>query len=119
MSGRFSFTAGNTLTAAQLNTNVMDGIFYKMQAGVATVTMTSGSPWSTGSLNVTNLSGFTQNPLAIATCNTSISQAVVATVQVTSTTAMTIRVNAYLSSATSRDINWMAFQATPSTSAGS
>jgi hypothetical protein len=118
MSGRYSFVAGTTLTAAQLNTNVMDGIFYNMQSGKATVTMTSGSPWSTGSLNVTNLAGFTQEPYAVATCNTSISQAVVATVQVTSTTAMTIRVNAYLSSSTSRDINWLAFQASPSTSAG-
>jgi len=36
MSGRFTFTAGNTLTAAQLNTNVMDGIPYKMICGVTT-----------------------------------------------------------------------------------
>jgi len=38
MSGRFTFTAGNTLTAAQLNTNIMDGIPYKMITGTATVT---------------------------------------------------------------------------------
>lgn len=38
MSGRFTFTAGNTLTAAQLNTNVMDGIPYKIIAGQVAVT---------------------------------------------------------------------------------
>jgi hypothetical protein len=38
MSGRYTFTAGNTLTASQLNTNVMDGIPYKMIAGIWNVT---------------------------------------------------------------------------------
>jgi len=38
MSGRFTFTAGNTLTAAQLNTNVMDGIPYKIVCGQVSVT---------------------------------------------------------------------------------
>ena len=38
MSGRYTFTAGNTLTAAQLNTNVMDGLPFKMIAGSWNVT---------------------------------------------------------------------------------
>jgi hypothetical protein len=54
MSGRFTFTAGNTLTAAQLNTNVMDGIPYKIVAGVATVT---------GSLAITFPSAFPSAPI--------------------------------------------------------
>lgn len=38
MSGRFTFTAGNTLTAAQINTNIMDGIPYKIICGQVSVT---------------------------------------------------------------------------------
>lgn len=38
MSGRFTFTAGNSLTAAQLNTNVMDGIPFRMICGQVSVT---------------------------------------------------------------------------------
>ncbi len=45
MSGRFSFTAGNTLTAAQLNTNIMDGVLYKTQVGTSTVSLTSNALW--------------------------------------------------------------------------
>ena len=50
MSGRFTFSAGNTLTAAQLNTNVMDGLPYKIVCGQANVT---------GSLAVTFAASFT------------------------------------------------------------
>jgi hypothetical protein len=67
MSGRFSFTAGNTLTAAQLNTNIMDGVLYKTQVGTSTVSLTSNASWSYGAVNVTNLSGFTVNPYVVAT----------------------------------------------------
>lgn len=120
MSGRFTFTAGNTLTAAQLNTNIMAGVLYKQQVGTSTVTMTSASPWSTGSLNVTNLSGFTVNPYVIATASASVSGApIVAHVNVTSTTAFTIYCFYYGASATSRVINWTALQATSTTAAGS
>jgi hypothetical protein len=38
MSGRFAFTSGTTLTAAQLNTNVMDGIPYRIICGQVAVT---------------------------------------------------------------------------------
>lgn len=60
MSGRYTFTAGNTLTAAQLNTNVMDGIPYKMITGQATVT---------GSLAVTFPASFTSGvvPTVVST----------------------------------------------------
>jgi hypothetical protein len=120
MSGRFTFSAGSTLTAAQLNTNIMAGVLYKQQVGTSTVTMSSASPWSTGSLNVTNLSGFTVNPYVIATGSASVSGApLVAHVNVTSTTAFTIYCFYYGASATSRVINWTALQATSSTAAGS
>ena len=45
MSGRFTFTAGNTLTAAQINTNVMDGLPYKIVANTATVTGLLAFSW--------------------------------------------------------------------------
>lgn len=38
MSGRFAFTSGSTLTAAQVNTNIMDGIPYKIVCGQVAVT---------------------------------------------------------------------------------
>ena len=120
MSGRFTFTAGNTLTAAQINTNIMDGIPYKQQVGASTVTMTSATPWSTGSLNVTNLSGFTQTPVVLITGSASVSGApLVAHVNATSTTAFTIYAFYYGQSATSRDFKWVAFQATSTTATGS
>lgn len=120
MSGRYTFTAGNTGTAAEMNTNVMDGILYKQQVGTSTVTMASASPWSTGSLNVTNLSGFTVAPYVVATASASVSGApIVAHVNVTSTTAFTIYCFYYGASATSRVINWTALQAKSTTAAGS
>jgi hypothetical protein len=60
MSGRFTFTAGNTLTAAQINTNVMDGIPYKMICGQVSVT---------GSLAVTFPASFTSAVVPTITAN--------------------------------------------------
>jgi hypothetical protein len=120
MSGRFSFTAGNTLTAAQLNTNIMDGVLYKQQVGTTSVSMSSGSPWSSGSANVTGLSGFTVNPYIMATVSSSVSGAPFAChVLATSTSAFTIYCFYYGASATSRTVNWIAVQATSTTAAGS
>jgi hypothetical protein len=119
MSGRFTFTAGNTLTAAQLNSNVMDGIPFRIVTGATLVSMTSGSPWSTGSANVTGLTGFTVNPYVLANVSTGVSQAFTVTIDVTSTSAFTLRVNFYGSSAISRSVVWMAIQATSTTAAGS
>ena len=119
MSGRYTFTAGNTLTAAQLNTNIMAGLPYNIQVGTTNVTMTSASPWSTGSANVTGLSGFTVNPYVMATVETTVSNAIVVTADPTGTTTMTLRVNYYGASATSRTVRWLAIQATSSTAAGS
>ena len=60
MSGRYTFTAGNTLTAAQLNTNVMDGIPYKIICGQVSVT---------GSLLVTFPVSFTSAVVPTITAN--------------------------------------------------
>jgi hypothetical protein len=119
MSERYTFTAGNPLTAAQLNTNVMDGIPFRIVTGATLVSMTSASPWSTGSANVTGLTGFTVNPHVQATVVSGVSQALVAQVDVTSTSTFTIRVNFYGASTTSRSVFWMAIQSTSTTAAGS
>lgn len=119
MSGRFTFAAGNTLTAAQLNTNIMDGVFYKTQTGTVDVTMSSASPWSSGSANITGLTGFTVAPYIYCTSNTSVSVPILATAESTSASAFTIRCYYYGSSATARTVRWLAVQATSSTAAGS
>ena len=115
MSGRFTFTAGNTLTAAQLNTNVMDGILYNTQVGSTTVSLTSNATWSYGSTNVTNLTGFTQEPYVVLNVETTSSTLpAVAHFNVTSTTAMTVygfRAGATTASIT---VRWLDVQATPS-----
>ncbi len=120
MSGRFTFTAGNTLTAAQLNTNIMDGVLYKQQVGTTVVSMTSGSPWSSGSANVTGLTGFTVNPYILAGVQSTVGSAPFAChVNVTSTSAFTLYCFYYASSNTARTVYWTAMQATPSTAVGS
>jgi hypothetical protein len=60
MSGRYTFTAGNTLTAAQVNTNIMDGIPYKMICGQVAVT---------GNLAVTFPSSFVSGAVPTITAN--------------------------------------------------
>ena len=119
MSGRFSFTSGNTLTAAQLNTNVMDGILYNTQVGSTSVSLTSNATWSYGSTNVTNLTGFTQEPYVLLNVETTSSTLpAVAHFNVTSTTAMTVygfRAGATTASIT---VRWLAVQATPSSPEG-
>jgi hypothetical protein len=120
MSGRFTFTAGNTLTAAQLNTNVMNGILYKTQVGTSSVSLTSSATWSYGAVNVTNLSGFTQNPYVIATAEaTTTTSPVLTHVNVTSTTAMTVYMFRAGASTASTTVRWLAMQATSTTAAGS
>lgn len=69
MSGRFTFTAGNTLTAAQLNANVMDGIPFKIVTGEVNVTTTATATWSSGTVGVTFAASFTSGvtPIMAAT----------------------------------------------------
>lgn len=120
MSGRFSFVAGTTLTAAQLNTYVVAGIPYNMQAGTSTTTLTSNATWSYGSVNVTNLSGFTVSPYVIATAEaTTTTTPVLAHVNVTGTTTMTVYMFRAGASTASTTVRWVAIQATSSTAAGS
>jgi hypothetical protein len=120
MSGRFTFTAGNTLTAAQLNTNVMDGIVYKEQVGTVTMSITGGTTWSTGSTNVTGLTGFTVEPYIFVTGSSNQgTNLVTAHAFATSTSAFTLYAFVSGNSGTSRVFRWRAVQATSSTAAGS
>lgn len=120
MSGRFSFTAGNTLTAAQLNTNVMDGIVYKEQVGTVTLSISGASTWSTGSTNVTGLTGFTVEPYIFVTGSSNQgTNLVTAHAFATSTSAFTLYAFVGGNSSTSRVFRWRAVQATPTTAAGS
>jgi hypothetical protein len=115
MSGRYTFTAGNTLTAAQLNTNVMDGIPYKIVAGTATVT---------GSLAVTFASSFTSGvtPVVTATVvtNAPTTGGTATITQGTPNTGMTVYVwKADGTAATvAKTVHWHATQMTSTTGAG-
>jgi hypothetical protein len=110
MSGRFTFTAGNTLTAAQLNTNVMDGIPFKMVAGTTAA--------FTGSLAITWPSSFPVAP--IMTANVATSAAGYMVTCVTTTTGATIYVWTATGtlSAASRAVGYQAICMTPTTAAG-
>ena len=120
MSGRFTFTAGNTLTAAQLNTNVMAGIPYKIQTGTTSVNLTSNATWSYGSTNVTNLSGFTVDPYVVGSIETtSGTTANVCHFDATGTNTMTVYALRSGASTATLVVRWIAIQATSSTAAGS
>jgi len=120
MSGRYTIVAGTSATAAQMNTYVLDGILYRQQIGTVTVNMTGATPWSTGSANVTGLTGFTVQPYIFTTADSGQGTGVVSShINVTSTTAFTVYCFYYGNSATSRLIRWNAVQATPTSPAGS
>jgi hypothetical protein len=120
MSGRFTFTAGNTLTAAQLNTNVMDGLPYKIQVGTTNVTLTSSATWSYGSTNVTGLTGFTVDPYVVGNVETTATtSANVCHFDATGPTTMTVYALRSGASTATLVVRWIAIQATSSTAAGS
>jgi len=114
MSGRFTFTAGNTLTAAQLNTNVMDGLPYKIVAGKATVT---------GSLAVTWASAFTSGVEPIVTLGLGSSVGATGSSVSCSAPATNTGVTLYVwqgttASSTAKTVYYTALQMTPTTGAG-
>jgi hypothetical protein len=120
MSGRYTFVNGNTLSASELNTNIMDGLPYNMQAGTTTITLVSNATWSTGSTNVTNLSGFTVEPYVVGSVQTTVTALPnIAQFNVTGTTTMTVTALRSGASAASIAVRWIAIQATSSTAAGS
>lgn len=113
MSGRFTFTAGNTLTAAQLNTNVMDGLPYKIVAGRADNV--------TGSLGVTFPSSFTSGvtPVVIVTAQSATNVITGATTGTPSSTGFTIYTWTGTSASTNaRNVAWYAVQMTSTTGPG-
>jgi hypothetical protein len=112
MSGRFTFTAGNTLTAAQLNTNVMDGIPFKMVCGQVSVT---------GSLAVTWPSSFTTGvvPTVTATANSVASSLTSVTMSTPSATGVTFYGwSGTSASAVARTVHYTAIQMTSTTGTG-
>lgn len=111
MSGRYTFTAGNTLTAAQLNTNVMDGIPYKIAAG------TTSS--FTGSLAVTFPSAFPVAPVVTANVGTGLAGYMVTCVSTTTGVTIYVWTATGTASTASRSVYWQAICMTPTTSAGS
>lgn len=112
MSGRFTFTAGNTLTAAQLNTNVMNGIPYKMVCGQVAVT---------GSLAVTFPSSFVSGAVPTITANvaSSTNTRTSVTFNTPSNTAVTFYVWTGTTAATAAGtVHYTAIQMTSTTGTG-
>ena len=115
MSGRYTFTAGNTLTASQLNTNVMDGIPYKIVAGKATVT---------GSLAITFASSFTTGvepivTLGLGSATGSTGSSVSCSAPVTNTgCTLYVWLPAGTASSTAKTVYFTAIQMTSSTGSG-
>lgn len=112
MSGRYTFSSGAVLTAAQLNTNVMDGIPFKIVANNASVT---------GSLAVTFASAFTTGitPTVIATLRSTTSAGTSVTTGTPTATGVTFYVWAgTIAGAVARTVDFIAFQMTPSSGVG-
>ena len=114
MSGRYTFTAGNTLTAAQLNTNIMDGIPYKIVANKATVT---------GSLAVTFAASFTTGvepivTLGLGSANGSTGSSVSCSAPVTNTGCTLYVWQGTTASSTAKTVYFTAIQMTSTTGAG-
>jgi hypothetical protein len=113
MSGRFTFTAGNTLTAAQVNTNVMDGIPYKIITGVTTA--------FTGALAFTFPVSFTTGitPIITATVPSNSTSNVGVTTSGISAAGVTFnKWSTTAVSTTSATVHYIAIQMTPSSGAG-
>jgi hypothetical protein len=113
MSGRFTFASGNTLTAAQLNTNVMDGIPFKMICGVTT--------GFTGSLAFTFPVSFTSGvtPVIAANVASSSTNNVGVTISGISNTGVTFNKWSTTAAATvSATVHYHAIQMTSSSGAG-
>jgi hypothetical protein len=120
LSGRYTFVAGTDATATQMNSFVMDGIVYKEQVGTVTMSITGGTTWSTGSTNITGLTGFTVEPYIFVTGSSNQgTNLVTAHAFATSTSAFTLYAFVSGNSATSRVFRWRAVQATSTTAAGS
>ena len=110
MTAKNVFTAGTDIVASTMNENFAT-LPWTMQAGTASATMTSGSPWSTGTVAVTlAASRFTQAPLVTATVNASSTAVLNAQVQSITTSGFTIRVQIYASSTASLPVSWIAVQ---------
>ena len=113
MSGRYTFNSGYTLQASQLNTYVMDGIPYKMIAGVTTS--------FTGSLAFTFPVSFSSGvtPIITATVPSNSIANVGVTISGISNTGVTFnKWSTTAASTTSATVHYTAIQMTSSSGAG-
>lgn len=78
------------------------------QQGNVAVTLSSGSPWSTGSATVTFPSNFTTTPYLFFSASSSLTGAITAHATASSNSSFTVRVNYYGSSSGTINIRWMA-----------
>jgi hypothetical protein len=109
MSGRFTFTAGNTLTAAQLNTNVMDGIPFKIAVGLINVN---------GSLAVTFPSAFPVAPIVTGNVQTASNGYMVTFIPTTTGVTIYVWTATGTLASVSRSVVYQAICMTPTTAAG-
>jgi hypothetical protein len=110
MSGRFTFIPGNTLTASQLNTNVMDGIPFKMVAGA--------TPLMTGSLAITWPSAFPVAPLVVGNVATGVAGYMVTFIPTTTGATIYVWTATGTASTANRSVQYQAICMTPTTAAG-
>lgn len=87
-------------------------------SGTSSVTTSSASPWSTGTVAITNLTRFTQTPIVVATANYSTSVAIATQVSGVSTSGFTLRATVYTAAALTIPINWIAIQMTSGSASG-
>lgn len=117
MSGRFTFTAGNTLTAAQLNTNVMDGIPFKMAAGVTAAF--TGSLAITFPVTFTTALSGTNYPVVNATIVSGNNTATSVTINTPTNTGVTVYAwTGTTAASTSKTVHYTAYQMTSTTGPG-
>lgn len=82
--------------------------YRETQQGNVAVTLTSGSPWSTGTATVTFPAAFSATPYIQLTPSFSGTFAAVAHVSASSATSFTVRLNYYAASTTTINIRWLA-----------
>lgn len=113
MAGRFTFGAGNTLTAAQINTNIMDGIPFKIVANV--------SASFTGSLAMSWPVSFTTGVVPIVTATIISGNNTSTSVTMNTPTATGVTFYAWTGSVaatTAKTVHYTAIQMTSTTGSG-
>ncbi len=97
--------SGNLIATGSVDA---DNTFTEAQSGSTAITLTSGSPWSTGSATVTFPTSFASTPYVFYGVSSSLTGAMTAHSTASSTTSVTIRLNYYGSSTASVNVRWQA-----------